>query len=164
VSFKKEGNVIHINYGQRQVGKQLLKQLKDQNEENLDAIPYSDWLKKMNAKFMVNTASNYFIKYKKQGMENEQANVFAKDDTKSEGIKYMALEILRLVSLYKEGELQDVHINNIELLAKDFASQTDFMDKNKHNKFTHYLTDMEMLHDLSEEKREQILTGYFDKE
>jgi hypothetical protein len=156
---KKEDNVIHINYGQRQVAKQLLKELQKQKEKDVNSIPYGDWIKKMNTKFMINGASNFFIENKIKGMENEQATIFAKDVIKSEGIRYMALEILKVASLYKEGQLTNAHMNNLELLAKDFVQQAQFMDRNNKNKFTHFLSDMEMLHDLSEERRQEILKG-----
>jgi hypothetical protein len=157
---KIEGNVIHINYGQKQVANELkrkIKAAKNTNESN--EIPYTEWLRKMNNKFMVREAGNHFIKNRLQGMENDYSCLLAKDKTKSEGIKQMALEILRVASLYKDEELTIAHINNIELLAKDFVMQVEFMDKNSNNKFTHFLSDMEMLHQLSEEKKEEILNG-----
>lgn len=158
------GEVISINKGQKQVARELsrqLQQMKDDAEKN-GSIPYSDWIRKMNEQFMIREAGNLFIKGKLQGMENDDATLFAKDKVKSEGIKHIALEVLQIVSHYKEKQISDALINKIEIMCKDFVRQVDFMDKNPNYKFTHFLTDMEMIHGLNDEMVERIFNK--DKE
>lgn len=154
------GKVVSINKGQRQVAKELLRTIEKNKEAEKSSIPYSDWLRKMNDKFMIREAGNLFIQNKLEGMENEEANFYAANKVKSEGIKYMSMEILQYIAQFNDGKImQPQLLNSIEVLVKDFARQVDFMDRNPNNKFTHFLSDMEMLHDLSEEERENIING-----
>jgi hypothetical protein len=152
------GEVISINKGQKQVARELsrqLQQMKDDTEKN-GTIPYSDWIVKMNEQFMIREAGNLFIQAKLKGMVNEEATIFAKDKAKAEGIKHMALEMLKTVSFYKEKQLTNAHINKIEIMCKDFVRQVDFMEKNPRYKFTHFLTDMEMIHEMNNGMADKI--------
>jgi hypothetical protein len=154
------GKVVSINRGQKQVARELHRKIQENKEAEKNAIPYSDWIRKMNNKFMIREAGNLFIQYKLEGMANEEAHFHATNQVKSEGIKSMSLEILQLIAQYNDGKINiEPMLNNIEVMAKDFTKQVEFIDRNPNNRFTHFLTDMEMLHDLSEEERENIING-----
>jgi hypothetical protein len=156
---KKEGNVIHINYGQRQVANELKRKLERTNSKKLDekALPYAEQLKKLDAKFILNRSSKHFIRLKKKGLENEVAHSYAVNEAKSEAIKLLVTEAIKVTEAFKTKKLKEENIKDLELIAKDFYRQIQFIDNNKDNSFTHYITDMEMIEGLSEEKKKKYL-------
>lgn len=126
------------------------------NHKKKEAMPYSDFIQEMNKKYILNRASTHFVAFKQKGLTNEVAHYYANDKAKSEAIISLTNEIFRLGKLFEQKEMTETHMLNLLKLASTFNQQIKFIDENKRNKYTHFLTDMEMLSEMSAEKKEEL--------
>lgn len=155
---KNENKVVNIFKNKRIASTEPLRKHLEQMKEDQkkEAIPYGEYLKRMSEKFVLKRASEHYIKFKKQGKPNEVAHYFANDEVKSEAINKLVDEITKINKLYNSKELKDHHMLNFLKMSGEIAYSVKFMDKNWHNKYTHYLSDMEMLSEMSAEKKKEL--------
>ena len=135
-----------------------LKRHFDQMKEHQkkESLPYGRFLQEMSKKFILKKASESFIKFKKEGKPSEVAHYFANDVAKSEAVIALGMEITKVGKLFEEGKLTETHMLNLLKLSGSFTNQVKFIDRNSMNKYSHFLTDMEMLSELSAEKKEEL--------
>jgi hypothetical protein len=137
--------------------RQHLEALKE--EQKKGSVPYTKFLEESNKNFVLKKASELFIKFKKDGISNEVAHAKTNDEVKSYAILKVVNEAMEIGKLFEKKELSDEDMLIFMKIVGIIGQTIKFIDRNSLNKYTHFLTDMDMLSKLDEETRNKYLNN-----